>query len=211
MIIGFDYQTPEVIHQELEEILRMDPTYLQCLIYGPAPGTPLYQRIEREGRWIDGGPGKGVPYGQCDGFRLVFQHPTIGADEMSRLQWQCYEQDLVRNGFSLYRAIETWFEGYLNLRGRRERFLRSRAQIYARKLRAARLLLPVGISHAPSFGVRQRMTELHRGLLRELGPVSGRERVLQHLVLPLAARWTEFKLRHELLQEPRLIRRSYRC
>jgi haloalkane dehalogenase len=211
MIIGFDYQTPEIIRHELDEYLDARPTYLQCLMYGPTPGTALYERISREGRWRDGGLGKGVPWGKGDGFTLGFEHPHISADEMRRLQEECYDTDLQHGGPSIYRAIETWLEGWSNLRNSDQDFLRARARMYERKLRACRPLLPVGITHAPNPKVRARLVHLRQTLKAELGPRSLRERAIERLVLPAAVRWTDFKLRHDLRQEPHLIRRTYRC
>jgi len=212
MIIGFDYQTPEVIRQELEEILDAGPTYLQCLMYGPTPGTPLWERLEREERWPAGGrPGRGVPYGRCDGFVLGFSHPHISGEQMASLQRECYRRDLERGGFSIYRAVETWLEGYLNLRGAAEEFLRARADVYLRKLRGCRPLVTAGIPYAPNAVVRQRMEQLARALRSELGPPSVSERVAVRLLLPAAARFTELRLRHGVMSEPSLIRRSYRC
>ena len=44
MIVGFDYQTPEVIAQEFEGLMKLKPALAQFLIYGPVPSTPFYQR-----------------------------------------------------------------------------------------------------------------------------------------------------------------------
>ena len=211
MIIGFDYQTPDVIRHELAEILRAGPTYLQCLMYGPTPGTELWRRLERQGRWRGGQPGVGVPYDRCDGFELGFTHPQIDAAQMARLQQECYAQDLRQGGYSIFRAMETWLEGYHNLRGANAGFLRHRAGVYQRKLRACRPLVAAALPFAPSDRARQRMEQLRRDLRAELGPPSARERALERLLLPAAARWTRFKLRHELWQQPRLLRRTYRC
>src|SRR5512137_2545431 len=48
MIVGFDYQDREVVAQELDELLQLKPALTQFLIYGPAPGTPFYERVIRE-------------------------------------------------------------------------------------------------------------------------------------------------------------------
>jgi radical SAM superfamily enzyme YgiQ (UPF0313 family) len=50
MILGFDYQTADVIREELSEFLALKPTFAQFLIYGPTPGTPFFERVVREGR-----------------------------------------------------------------------------------------------------------------------------------------------------------------
>ncbi len=42
MIVGFPYQTPEIIEEELSGLLALRPVLTQFLIYGPCPGTPFY-------------------------------------------------------------------------------------------------------------------------------------------------------------------------
>ena len=211
MIVGFDYQTPEIIRQELEEFVAAEPTYLQCLMYGPTPGTAFYERIERQGRWRDGGLGKGIPWGQGDGFTLGFEHPCISPEELARLQAHCYERDLQRNGYSIYRAIGTWYRGWLNLRDAAQPWLRARAAIYERKLRACRPLLHVGMRAGPNPSCRRRLMVLRESMGHMLGPVGWKERALERGLLPAAARWTELAERKGWFQQPRLIRRCYRC
>ena len=48
MIVGFDYQTPEVVAQELDGLMKLKPALAQFLIYGPVPGTPFYERVIKE-------------------------------------------------------------------------------------------------------------------------------------------------------------------
>ena len=211
MIVGFDYQTPEIIRQELDEILQANPTYLQCLMYGPTPGTPLWERIEADGRWLDGGPGQGIPWGQCDGFRLGFVHPHISAEQLAELQRECYRRDVEHAGYSIFRAVDTWLQGYRTLRGAATPYLKARARVYERKLRACRPLVSVGLRRAPSEAARERLVTLQRELRAEFGPRGVRERLLERVVLPAAARFTELAERYDLLQQPRTIRRCYRC
>lgn len=211
MIVGFDYQTRDTVQAELDEILEAAPTYLQCLLYGPTPGTPLWERMDREGRWRGGPPGRGgVPYGRCDGFEPGFHHPHLTPDDLRDLQRSCYDQDLRRHGPSIYRAIATWMDGWLHLRDASEAFLRARAAVYRRKLLASRPLLAVGIAHAPSPEVRDRLTDLRARLLRELPGPGLRERVVERAILPAAVRYTEATIRADLWQEPSLVRTRYR-
>ena len=50
MIVGFDYQTPEVVAQELDGLMKLKPALNQFLIYGPVPGTPFNQRVIEENK-----------------------------------------------------------------------------------------------------------------------------------------------------------------
>jgi len=211
MIIGYDYQTPQIVDAELDAILEAEPHYLQCLIYGPTPGTPLWERLDGEGRWLGGPPGEGVPHGRCDGYELGFHHPTLSSAQMSALQHHCLDRDLHHGGFSLFRVIETWLEGWLNLRDATSPHLQARARIYERKLRACRPLVSAGLPHAPNDQVRRRMVVLRSRLRHGFGRRGLRERAVERVVIPAAAAWTRLKLRQDWLQEPRLTRRTYRC
>ncbi|NOZ02506.1 MAG: hypothetical protein GXP54_11530 [Deltaproteobacteria bacterium] len=69
MIIGFDYHTPEIIAQEFDELVSLRPSLSQFLIYGPAFGTPLHDRMKAENRLL---PEDWMSY-KHDGFYLTFK------------------------------------------------------------------------------------------------------------------------------------------
>jgi hypothetical protein len=65
--------------------MSMRPTLSQFLILGPTCNTPLFERLQKEGRLLD------VPYPHYDGFHLMFQHPNISKEEMERLILEVYD------------------------------------------------------------------------------------------------------------------------
>ena len=80
MILGFDYQTPEVIAQELDGLMKLKPSLGQYLIYGPVPGTPFNARVVRDNLMLDEyveHPDR--LYHQADGFTTTMKHPTLSA------------------------------------------------------------------------------------------------------------------------------------
>ena len=78
MIVGFDYQTPEVVAQELDGLMQLKPSLGQYLIYGPVPGTPFYERIIKENLLQDVYTSdKDLFYRRADGFRTMIKHPTL--------------------------------------------------------------------------------------------------------------------------------------
>jgi hypothetical protein len=80
MILGFDYQTPEVIAQELDGLLQLKPSLGQYLIYGPVPGTPFNARVMKDNllhqEYIDDPE---LLYRRADGFTTTMKHPTLSA------------------------------------------------------------------------------------------------------------------------------------
>ncbi|MBN1523650.1 MAG: radical SAM protein [Spirochaetales bacterium] len=51
-VFGFDADTPETIESTVDFAIKQKIDSVQCLILTPLPGTPLYYKIEHEGRLI---------------------------------------------------------------------------------------------------------------------------------------------------------------
>jgi len=52
-VFGFDTDSPSVFERTVEEAIAMNLTMASFALLTPYPGTPLYQRLEREGRLTD--------------------------------------------------------------------------------------------------------------------------------------------------------------
>ncbi|MBI5502475.1 MAG: cobalamin B12-binding domain-containing protein [Deltaproteobacteria bacterium] len=205
MIIGFDYQTPEIIREEYEELLSLRPSMCQFLIYGPAHGTPLYARLAAEGR-ID--PEVMNNHSLHDGFSLGFRHPHIGRDEMSAIQRGLYREEFARLGPSVFRVVDDWLAGYSSLRGHAVERVRAKAERYGRQAHRAMALLPGGRRHV-NAATAAWLRGLQDRIAAATGPMTASERV-SSLVVSAAIRYTQFKLRHDIGQQPQFTRRSYR-
>ena len=135
MIVGFDYQSPEIIQEELDSLLALEPTFAQFLIYGPVPGTPFYERIIGEGRlrrkFMEN---KVAFYRRCTGFYNCVKHPTMTAPQVQRIQRDCFRQDFERLGPSIVRAMEGWWLGYHRLKNHANERLRACAERYRQDL-----------------------------------------------------------------------------
>lgn len=205
MIIGFDYQTPEIIAEEFEQLLALRPSMSQFLIYGPAAGTPLYRRMKSQGRLLDD-----VLADQSlhDGFTLAFEHPHISQAEMSRIQRRLYREEFRRLGPSIFRVSEDFLGGHVALRDHDNPRVRAKAQRYGVDARAA---LPV-IRAAKRYLDADRsrwLTRLERRLIAETGPLTIKDRVKQRLAPALL--WREkMKLRLGIGQQPDFSRSRYR-
>lgn len=210
MIVGFDYQTPEVISQELDGLMDLRPELAQFLIYSPPPGTPFYDRVMSQGlmrrkyaenvdkRWHDG----------C-GFKSIVKHPTMSSSEIEDAQRWCFEQDFQRLGPSIYRFIETWFVRYKKWGGSSNDFLQKKAASLAKDIRKAYPMFIVGRLLGPNSYVRSWIRELEYKVRAELGTPTMAERLMSLIALGAAA-WTALKLRLDIFQHPRLGRVSFR-
>jgi radical SAM superfamily enzyme YgiQ (UPF0313 family) len=210
MIVGFDYQTPEVIAQELAGLMELRPELAQFLIYGPTPGTPFYDRVISQGLMR----GEFVEdldrycHDAC-GFTAMVKHSTMSASEIEAMQRWCFAQDFQRLGPSIYRFVEAWLVGYKKWRKSPSEFLRMKAARLAKELRKTYPVFLVGRIFGPNGRIRLRIKELERKIRAELGEPTLVERLMSLSALGAAA-WTALKLRLRIFQHPRLGRFTFR-
>ena len=210
MIVGFDYQTPEIVAQELDGLMKLKPALAQFLIYGPVPGTPFYERIIKENLLQDVyTTDKDLFYRRADGFRTMIKHPTLSPKQIEDIQNWCFEQDFQRLGPSIYRVLETRFLGFLKLKDSPNPVLRQKAEYFADELRFAYPVFLAGRLFGPNATVRKWISNLERRIHAELGQPSFAQQVKSVLALG-AALWTKFTLKFELFQHPKLQRTTYR-
>ncbi len=210
MILGFDYQTPEIVAQELDGLLKLKPALGQYLIYGPVPGTPFGIRARRENLMREEyvqHPDR--LYRVADGFTTTMKHPTLSAKEIEDLQTWCFDQDFQRLGPSIFRVLECRLLGYLRLKDSPNPFLRQKAEVYAEDLRCAFPVFLAGRLLGPNANVRRWIGDLERRLHAALGSPTFEQRWKSVLAVG-AALWTGVTLKFDLFQHPRLLRTTYR-
>lgn len=208
MIIGFPYQNRSLVLEEFKQFTELGPSLWQILIYFAFPGTPLYQKVLEEHRYLS--PYRDRPdYRTFDGFSMHFKHSHFSPTELEELQKELYRQCFEMLGPSIIRVLRTWFEGYRNMKHSSRPLMRNRAERMRRYVRRA---LP-GIYPAIRFGPnRDRRAEARRflkGIEQELGPLTFKERLLCRATVPLSF-WTWVTERLGLFQQPRLLRIEHR-
>jgi len=210
MIVGFPYQTPEIIEEELEGLLALNPNFSQFLIYGPTPGTPFFDRVQREGLLHrDVSDDRERYYRRCTGFTAMVEHPSMTPAQIEAAQARCFEEDFRRLGPSIYRSVETGHLGYLKLREASSPFLRRKAERFAAGIRRAYPALLAGRLLGPSPEARRWIARLEERIYRTLGRPTWVERTASVAMLAMAG-WTGLTLRLGLFQHPRLGRRTFR-
>jgi len=210
MIVGFDYQTPEIVAQELDGLMKLKPSLGQYLIYGPVPGTPFYERIIKDNLLQDVYTSdKDLFYRRADGFQTMIKHPTLSAKQIEDLQTWCFEQDFQRLGPSIYRVLESRFLGYLKLKDSPNPLLRQKAEYYAKELRYAYPVFLPGKLLGPNAAIRKWIGDLEQRIHAELGPAPFQQR-MKSIMAVGAALWTGVTLKLDLFQHPKLQRTEYR-
>ena len=210
MILGFDYQSPEVVAQELDGLMKLKPALAQFLIYGPVPGTPFYERAIKENLLQDVYTNDtDLFYRRGDGFATMIKHPTLSPEQIEELQRWCFNEDFQRLGPSIFRTLEGRWLGYQKLKNSPNRFLREKAEYYAKELRAAYPAFLAGRLLGPNAAVRRWIGDLERSIHAALGPPAFPER-LKSVMAVGAALWTGLTLKLDLFQHPKLTRTAYR-
>jgi hypothetical protein len=208
MIIGFPYQDQKKIQSEFQQLMDLAPDLWQILIYFAFPGTPLYEKVLEEGRYLNAYQDQ-PDYRKFDGFSMHFKHEHFKPKEIEELQKALYRKAFETLGPSLVRVMQTWFEGYLTMKSSSRPLLRKRAERMHGYVQSA---LP-GIYPAIRFGPnRERRAEARQFLediVKEFGSFTLKNRLECWGTVPLSF-WTWMKENLGLFQQPRLLRREYR-
>jgi radical SAM superfamily enzyme YgiQ (UPF0313 family) len=211
MIVGFPYQTPEIIQEELDGLLALKPAFSQFLIYGPVPGTPFFDRVKKEGLFhkeIEEDP-KTHYWHKGTGFYSLVKHETMSAKQIEDLQASCFKQDFERLGPSIYRAVEVWLNGYLKWKDSPIPIMRKKAELFASFVRSSYPAFMPGRVFGPTRETRRALGQLEKRIHKVLGKPNLKERALALGAVPAAA-WTALTLKLNLFQHPKLIRREFR-
>lgn len=210
MIVGFDYQTPEIIKAEHKRLMALKPDLCQFMIYNPNPGTPLYDRVKAKGLFRREFAENPEHYWKwASGFRSLLEHPAMTGRQIEEMQEYCFRQDFRELGPSIYRVAETMLNGYLRHKDSPNPFLRLKAARFAKELRLSYPMYLPGELFSPTLRTRALVHRLKKRVYAALGRPSFAERLLKYGAVA-AALWTSFKLRFNLFQNPELTRAGWR-
>jgi len=210
MIVGFDYQTPDIIRREFQGLMRLRPAFSQFLIYGPTPGTPFYERVTAEGRMRPELFGdKDFYYRNCTGFTSMVTHPTMSRQDIEGIQKWCFETDFQRMGPSVLRSIRIGLAGYENLSRSPNLALRRKGLRFGVETRRAYRIFLAGKLFAPNARIRRWTAALERRAYKALGQPTLWDQVLSVGAVG-AALWTRFTLCFDWFQHPRIPLQRFR-
>ena len=209
MIIGFPYQDEETVWREFEQLMALEPSLTQCLIYFAFPGTPFHRQVVEESRYLERYR-RAPDLRKWDGFSMFFEHPRFdGPEAVEALQREIYDEDFRRLGPSPLRSARVWLTGYENLRNDSNPLLRARAERLRGDVRAALPAVAAALAFPPSDAVRDRALALRRDIVRLTGEPSPRERVMEQAA-PLMYRVSRVARKLGLFQQPGLLRTEHR-
>lgn len=210
MIVGFDYQTPEIIQEEFDGLMALEPTFSQFLIYGPTPGTPFYERVMSESRLREKFISKREAYyRRCTGFYSMVKHPSMKPTQIQEIQRNCFTNDFHHLGPSIIRGIENWWHGYRNLKDSANETLRGCAVRYKEDILNSLPAFWPAMLFGPTKAMRKKARALYKDIRKEFGPFGLEKKIRFWLSIPLAL-WTAWTIRVGWFQHPRLIRTQHR-
>jgi radical SAM superfamily enzyme YgiQ (UPF0313 family) len=198
-ILLLDNHTKENIREDIDEHLSCRPATSQFSHYAPVPGTPLWERMSKEGRLIPG-----IPWEDMHAFHEPwYYHPHFTVQEGRDIQEEAYQRDFHELGPSILRFIDTEYEGWKYLRQSDKAHLRARAEFFAQQMRLYKILLAAMDYLVPTDNMRELVRNVRKKVEGDFGGTN-----IFHLTaagaLFLSGRLREFRNRHwgDVIQPP---------
>ena len=203
-IVGLEHHTPGNIAEEIEYAVAHDTDFHQFMLYTPVPGTPLYAKMTREGRMLEG-----VDLADIHGqHQFNFRHAAISREDSKRFLDRAFRRDYERNGPSIYRICRTTLEGWRRYKNDSDQRVRARFAWEARALRggyAAALWAMEKHLNRTNQAVAQNVRAVRNEIAREFGLMSS---LMSHALGPVllwSARREERRLAAGETYEPETI------
>jgi len=109
-ILGLEDHRPEEMEATIEYAVRHDTVFHQFMLYTPIPGTPLYEKHQREGNLL---PESEFPFADAHGqYRFNYRHPHIESGKEETYILDAFRRDFEVNGPSLLRLIRVLLNGW---------------------------------------------------------------------------------------------------
>jgi hypothetical protein len=133
-IIGLDDHRPENMDAVIDHAVSHATVFHQFMLYTPIPGTPLYEKHQREGSLI---PEAEFPPADAHGqYRFNYRHPHIRDGMEGEYLLEAFRRDFRVNGPSLLRMIRVLLNGWQMYKDERRERIRKRVAWEAFPLRS---------------------------------------------------------------------------
>ncbi len=191
MILGMDEHTKENIWDDIDYLLSLQLTLSQYLIFSPCPTTPLWNRLEAEGR-LD----MDYPLDMRDGFHLMFSHENFSAKELEEIQGKAFDKDYHELGPSVVRYIEKCLNGYRYFMNSGKPIHIARRKVFRETMASALPLFGTTIRNARSEKVKEWARNLKEEILSELGMKEKIAAGIMSAIVPFFASYTKFEQKY---------------
>jgi hypothetical protein len=169
-IVGLEHHTPQNIHGEIDYAVSHATDFHQFMLYTPVPGTPLFHEMTEQGRMLN------VDLADIHGqFQFNFDHGAISRDQSKTFLDWAFRRDFEVNGPSLFRIVQTTFQGWMRYKHHPDRRVRARFEWEARNLRKTYNAALWAMEHRlkqTNHEISQRVRELRKQMEGEFGAFS---------------------------------------
>jgi len=157
-IIGEDFQTPENIQEDIDDLLALDPTFQQLSVLFVTPGMKLWDRLRKAGRIPEGATWK-----DCHIYGNTFVPKHFTYEQMLAFLEQMYRRIYRERGPTVMKNLEVNLNGYeYCIRSRNPLLREAKARFFGDHCRMSYPLTAAALRHAPSERVRRRIETLDR-------------------------------------------------
>jgi radical SAM superfamily enzyme YgiQ (UPF0313 family) len=173
-ILLLDCHTKDNVWEDINDHIACRPTFSQFAHLSPVPGTPLWDRLDAEGRIL-----RQIPLEEWHAFKQPwFIHPEFSLVEAERLQRRAYEEDFLTLGPSMARLVHTTIRGYLSFKQTDSPPLLARARIIEKKLWFYRAVMADMEMLADSARPRDAIRNLREDVERMVGETTRFEKFI---------------------------------
>jgi hypothetical protein len=195
MMVGWDFQNPENLNEDLAYLAGCRPTQVQFSRLIPYPGTALWDSLKKERR-LD----LSVPWVEYHNYGGPYRHLHLTPGQIHRFIEDAHRELYEDLGPSMLRMVETFLNGYEYCLGSHRHELREdKAERFRKRLRIAYPLVKICQAFAPNARVRGRALDAEKRLRDLLGPPSSAARVLTSI---LVARVGAYKAMNAIWSKP---------
>jgi haloalkane dehalogenase len=191
MIVGWDFQTPENLPEDLDYLTSCRPTQAQFSRLIPYPGTALWDSLQEEGR-LD----LSVPWNDYHNYGGSMEHKHLSPKQICRFIEGAHTRLYQALGPSLLRMFSTFLDGYEYCIGSDRRVFREdKAERFRKRLRLAYPVFRICRAFAPNKKVRDMAIDAEKRHRDLIGPPSLAMRTLANIMV---ARVGAFKIREAI-------------
>jgi hypothetical protein len=135
-MIGMEYHKPEDMDELIQWAVEHDADFHQFMLYHAIPGTPLYKKLDREGRLVSL---EEMPWPDSHGMvRFNYRHPHFKEGEETAYLFKSFQMDFDVNGPSIARSIRTALKGWQKHKNHSDLRVRKRYKWVSRYLSTLR-------------------------------------------------------------------------
>lgn len=180
-IVGDDCQTQANIHEDSEDLIQHQPCSVQLTSLVALPGTPLYERLKKEGRLRDFDPDQYHLFGYSMD-ALHFTH-----EERLEIIFNIYRRIYESQGPSVMRKVEVYMNGYAHCSQSKNPYLNGpKREFFKKRIQNFIPLIKATIEFAPTVQAKQAMLDLHQRYVDVFGPLRKTQQFLANRFLKLA-------------------------